>query len=618
MPGKKRPARQGNAATTGGIWSMLVLLMMFTPGVWADVQASLDRTTVHAGDTVTLTLEADGQNPGVSPDLSALEKDFTILGTSTSQQVQIINGRRSDRTQWHVELDPGHTGSLEIPALRVGNETTRPLSLKVVEQPEAVSGQEARPLFMEVETEPEDASPFVQQQIRYTTRLYYRVPLIEGTLADPQPNNAVVERLGDDTHYTTTIGGQRYQVVERHYAVFAEKSGTLTLPPVSFTGRVPSESDRRSPRSPMGTMMEQFFGGDPFFDNGLFGGRLLGDPGKRVRARSPALTLDVRPRPAAYTGTNWLPSEELVLRDSWAESPPEFRVGEPVTRTLTLEAKGLAASQLPVIPIPEMSGMRVYPEQPVRESRSDGRWVYGHSEQSLALVPSAAGKLSVPEIRLAWWDVRANEQRVAVLPAWEVNVLPGAGGSVSGAVPPQPAAAADEPGDAAAPGAPPVAAAGWTDIPRIWWLWLAAAAVLTVAGTRLALRPSRRERREPPVPGQVAATASKAVADVPRAGEARRDLQAACAKNDPNAAARALLVWAAAEWPDHPPRSLGAIATRLASGADAVRALDQALYAPGDLAWDGAGFWDIFRQGLQAKTAAAADRDGGLAPLYPH
>ena len=81
---------------------MLVLLMMFTPGVWADVQASLDRTTVRAGDTVTLTLEADGQNPGVSPDLSALEKDFTILGTSTSQQVQIINGRRSDRTQWHV------------------------------------------------------------------------------------------------------------------------------------------------------------------------------------------------------------------------------------------------------------------------------------------------------------------------------------------------------------------------------------------------------------------------------------------------------------------------------------------------------------------------------------
>lgn len=617
MPGKKQPARQGSAATTGGIWSVFLLLMMVTPRVWADVRASLDRTTVHAGDTVTLTLEADGQNPGVSPDLSALEKDFTILGTSTSQQVQIINGRRSDRTQWHVELDPGRTGSLEIPALRLGNETTPPLSLKVVEQPEGVAGEKNSQLFVEVETEPEDASPFVQQQILYTTRLYYRVPLIEGTLEDPQPEDAVVERLGDDTHYTTTVDGERYQVVERHYAVFPEKSGTLTIPPVSFTGRVASESGRPSRRSPMGTMMEQFFAGDPFFDNSLFAGRLLGDPGKRIRTRSPSVTLDVRPRPAAYTGSNWLPSEELVLRDSWAESPPEFRVGEPVTRTLTLEAKGLGASQLPVIRIPEVDGLRVYPEQPVRESRSDGRWVYGHSEQSLALVPSAAGKLSVPEIRLAWWDVRANEQRVAVLPAWEVNVLPGAGGSVSGAVPPQPAAAVN-PGDAAAPGAPPVAAAGWTDIPRIWWLWLAAAAVLTVAGTRLALRPSRRERREPSVPGQVAVTASKAVADVPRAGEARRDLQAACAKSDPNAAARALLAWAAVEWPDHPPRSLGAIATRLASGADAVRALDQALYAPGDLAWDGAGFWDIFRLGLQAKTAAAADRDGGLAPLYPH
>ena len=617
MSSNKLPVRQGNVGATGGVWILILSLMMVTPGVWAEVRAGLDRTTVDAGDTVTLTLtlEADGQNPGVSPDLSPLEKDFTILGTSTSQQVQIINGRRSDKTQWRVELEPGHTGSLEIPALRVGSETTRPISLKVVEQPEAAAGQEGRPLFVEVETEPQDASPFVQQQIRYTTRLYYRVPLIEGTLVDPQPEDAVVERLGDDTHYTATVGGQRYQVVERHYAIFAEKSGTLSIPPVSFTGRVASESGGRSPRSPMGTMMEQFFGGDPFFDNSLFAGRLLGDPGKRIRARSPSLTLDVRPRPAAYTGTHWLPSEELALRDSWAEKPPEFRVGEPVTRTLTLEAKGLAASQLPVIQIPEVAGMRVYPEQPARESRSDGRWVYGRSEQSLALVPSSAGKLSVPEVRLSWWDVQANEQRVAVLPAWEVNVVPGAGGSVAGAVPPRPAAATDEPGDAAAPGAPPVAAAGWTDMFKNWRLWLAAAAVLIVAGAGLALH---SWRRKPPVPGRVAVRVSKAVAYVPSGGEARRDLQGACAENDPGAAARALLAWAAAEWPDNPPRSLGAIATRLASGADEVRALDQALYAPGDLAWDGGRFWDTFRQGLQINTTATADRDGGLAPLYPH
>jgi hypothetical protein len=589
-----------------------MLTMTVSPALRADVRASLDRTTVQFGDTVTLTLESDGQNTGVSPDLLPLEKDFTILGTSTSQQVQIINGRRSDRTQWHVELDPGRTGSLEIPALRVGSDTSRPISLKVVDQPEGAADEKNSQLFVEVETEPEDASPFVQQQILYTMRLYYRVPLIEGTLTDPQSENAVVERLGDDVRYTTTRDGERYQVVERQYAIFPEKSGTLSIPPVAFTGRVASESRRRSPRSSMGTMMERFLGADPFFDDSFFGGGLLGDPGKRIRTRGPAVSLEVQPRPASYTGANWLPSEALVLRDSWAEKPPEFRVGEPVTRTLTLEAKGLAASQLPVIQIPEIAGMRVYPEQPVRESRSDGRWVYGQSEQSLAFVPSAAGKLSVPEIRLTWWDVEANEQRVAVLPAWEVNVLPGAGGSDPAAVAPQPAVAADGPGAVTEP-PPAVAAASWADTLRRGWPWLAAGAVLIALGVGLVLG---RRRRTSPV--RVHATASPAVARAPRSGAAQRELQAACLSNDAGAAARALLAWAAAKWPNHPPRSLGALATRLAQGGDEVRALDQALYAPGDQAWNGARLWDSVRQGLQAESPDTADSEAGFAPLYPY
>jgi hypothetical protein len=95
-------------------------------------------------------------------------------------------------------------------------------------------------------------------------------------------------------------------------------------------------------------------------------------------------------------------------------------------------------------------------------------------------------------------------------------------------------------------------------------------------------------------------------------------LTQACNDNDARAAARALLDWAAARWPDNPPRNLGAVASRLESDAAAeVRRLDQSLYAPGGVVWEGAALANVFRrvevkQPVKPKAAA-----GGLAPLYP-
>ena len=96
-------------------------------------------------------------------------------------------------------------------------------------------------------------------------------------------------------------------------------------------------------------------------------------------------------------------------------------------------------------------------------------------------------------------------------------------------------------------------------------------------------------------------------------------MRQACDDNDARAAARALLEWAAAEWPDNPPRNLGAVASRLKHDAGAeVRRLDQSLYAPGGVVWEGKALGDAFRftaavkQSTKPKAAA-----GGLAPLYP-
>ena len=96
----------------------------------ADVKASLDASQVAVGETVQLTLEHDGQTGG-QPDITSLQQDFDILGTSSSTIFQLVNGSASEKTQVVLTLAPKVTGHLTIPPLSWNGEQSQPLSLDV-------------------------------------------------------------------------------------------------------------------------------------------------------------------------------------------------------------------------------------------------------------------------------------------------------------------------------------------------------------------------------------------------------------------------------------------------------------------------------------------------------
>jgi hypothetical protein len=123
-----------------------------------------------------------------------------------------------------------------------------------------------------------------------------------------------------------------------------------------------------------------------------------------------------------------------------------------------------------------------------------------------------------------------------------------------------------------------------------------------------------------PAAGAVSAagTASAAVRQPEQSVNALVDaLRLACESNDAHSAARALLQWAAAHWPEGPPTSLGALAQRVSSGTAAVRELDQALYAPGKQSWQGQALWQAFQQGMDDKQQHKQAGSEALSPLYP-
>ena len=95
----------------------------------------------------------------------------------------------------------------------------------------------------------------------------------------------------------------------------AEQSGALTMPALTFRGSSIDNSD------PTG-----------FFRRG-----------RPVSARSAAVQLDVRSKPASWGSGPWLPAASLSLNDDSA-LPSQVRVGEPLTRTIKLRAQGLGSS----------------------------------------------------------------------------------------------------------------------------------------------------------------------------------------------------------------------------------------------------------------------------------
>jgi len=605
-------------------WALALALLGACNAASAAVSARLDRDSVALGQPLTLTIESDGKGSDAQPDLAPLRKDFEVLGTSRSSEIRIVNFQRSDSVRWTVQLMPRRAGSLEVPPIAVGAEQTAALTVDVGQPaaPPPSSGaaahdQQANPTaFIEVDA-PAAAKPvYVQQQVPYTVRLYVDGSVQSGDLRAPASPDAVIEQLGDEQRSSATVGGRDYTVIERHYAISPEKSGTLRIEPATFRGQAVAPAAPGS--DPGGDMMAEMLRNTPFANNPWFRQHLPGFASgatlRPVGASAEPLTLDVRPRPAAAQGA-WLPAEQIGIHDSWMDAAPHFKAGEPVTRTLTIEARGLAASQIPPLALGAPANARVYPDKPDNHSRTDGTTIFGTSRQTLTYIPNAEGTLEIPAIDLAWWDTKDEVQRHAELPARSFHVAPGAAPATAGTTPAPvsnsaPAAiGSPTPGEAATP-----QAATW-QARTFEWLRehravLAAGLAVLLAG---ALARWLLRRRVAPA----AAPAGRA-AQAPATGAGLRALQHACRSGDREAAARALLDLARAQWPEHAPRGLGELADRLEAGADEVRALDRSLYGSTAEPWDGTALWQALGKGVRARCGTAStEAHDTLAPLYP-
>jgi hypothetical protein len=544
----------------------------------ADITASLDRTAITEGETVQLILTSHGSVDD-DPNFSVLEKDFEIVGRSQQSSYQIINGKASSSKQWVLSLKPRHEGQLKIPSIPFGSDLSPSLRLdvkKAVYDQQATSNQD---FILQVNTDTK-RSP-VDAQIVVTIQLLYSRNFNNGDLSDLNikgGGQVHTEQLGEPRRFQKTVNGKTYNVYEARYALFPKKTGTLTIEPVRFEAEVGSSY------------------------SGLFD-PMARQPVQRVRLESQLKTVEILPMATGWKGGTWLPASSLSLNEEWSDlSNPH--AGEPITRTITLSASGLAASQLPKISGTVPAGLKAYPDQPVLENNADDQGITGVRREQVAYIPEHGGEIRFPAINLNWWNTRTGKEEVAELPARSIKVA----GAAAPAVASTPAPAAEVGQAGPKPATPEIPAAESHPTGSSLWMWLSLAMGAGWLLTAVLLWRRRKVTSR--------AQGNRTPETAPSGVGHSYDLHKACLDQDRHQFRQQLLSWARQQWPEASIRGLEDIG-RLAGPPleDLLRQIDQHYAREATQEWPCEEIRAAIGE-IQAKASKTGNGES-LTPLYP-
>jgi hypothetical protein len=372
---------------------IITSLLLLAGNVWASVSASVDRSQMAVGQSFTLTINLPDSND--NPELDILKNSFEIYDTSTNSQTSIINGKVSSQSTFTVNLIPKTAGKQIIPPIKVGNDVTNSINIEVLPAA-APKGDALKDSSVYLEASVAKQNLYIGVPFLYTVRLYYSVPLANLNMEQLTIDNAQVQAQGKSTQYQSTEDGKTYQVIEQKFLITPTKAGNLNIPPARIRGAI-AENDNNN-----------FF---PMMAN------------KPFMANSKPVSLKVKAVPTTIAINEWLPAKQLKVSDSWSQNSTTLKVGEPLTHTINLEALGIPATSIPELQAPAINGVNAYPDKPQSDTTTQNGDLLATKTFKIAYIPTVAGTLNFPEIKIKWWDIASDSLKTAIVPARTYTVI---------------------------------------------------------------------------------------------------------------------------------------------------------------------------------------------------
>ena len=548
----------------------ILLIFMAVPS-WASLISVVDRTEIESDETLQLTVTYSGQADTGEPNFSLLKRDFEILSNNRQQQYSWINGETKSSTDWKILLLAKRQGQLTIPALSFKGHSSKAIKVAVRTADKSNKTAGNQPVFIQTTTDKNSA--YIQEQIILTHRLHYSVPLQDISISEFDIPDAVIQQVAE-ARFNKAINGKNYSIIEIKFALFPQAVGKLTIPRQRFTAFETSNSQ---------------FGG--FFTRG-----------NRLARLTEEKIIDIMPRPSHISASQWMPSSQLKLEESWSDNSATLSAGEPITRTIKISALGLTAAQIQPLPNIENTALKLYPDQAVLEDKQTNRGILGIRSESVAIVPNQAGKFTLPSVELKWWDTVNNRMQTSRLPEKTFTVI-------AAKNTPQIGYENNLANQQTIPTNNPAYTPALSKLTH-WSLSLNALLISVIVGLLF----WRRKTQVKPI--------AEAITNLPNAKQLLNQIAKQAANNDLAAMRDSILLWGAEVFAQQPPRSLNQLADFMANQElkQQFSLLDQGLFKAGSENTSKVDTQAIVKalKGFSVTSKVIKHSGTELKPLYPH
>lgn len=382
--------------------SLVVLALSFVSpaAMAANVWATVSKNKVVKNEVFQLRVVVDEKVSSDDIDFSTLEKDFYVGRPSFGSSINIVNGDRSTRSEWNLTLAAQTLGVANIPAFTVNGASSKPIAIQVTMDTDEPKVSD----LVELRSSLDKTTLYPNESASLSTRLIIKADprrLQSPNVIPPQVDGLTLAQIGEPKQYQSVLGGVEVTVLDQAYRVTANQPGEYTLQGAAFKGSVVYGNDRT------GTT-------------------------KLISVDTPAkiFAIKVEDKPAGYSGV-WLPTSELKLTQTWVAANGEpipsstthqAKVGDSITREVTLDIEGLSSDRFPNLKINYPQGIRVYEEKPQFTQLENG---FTRMTLKQVLIPQQTGDVQLSEINLNWWDSQNKQQKTAHLDGIALAVSPG-------------------------------------------------------------------------------------------------------------------------------------------------------------------------------------------------
>ncbi len=195
------------------------------------------------------------------------------------------------------------------------------------------------------------------------------------------------------------VGGKQYASLEYTYQVFPYSSGELEVPSFKIDIESPSEGDYK---------------------------------GKAITLETESISINVKDIPKGWPKEyEWFTAQNVFVNDQWNTNADTLKVGELLTRTISLNAKGTMPNFIPSVKLEGGSGYRVYQQQTKQLDTRTNQQANGKRIEEWLYLFEQPGQYEIPAYQMHWFSPvqqkimskSSKSHRVVVIPNDELNIL---------------------------------------------------------------------------------------------------------------------------------------------------------------------------------------------------